>query len=1311
LVLALLPFSVSAGLLDKIKETTSKTLDVVKDVKDTVTTGRVIGEEAKRTRDVLIYNDSIQLNRDQVYQLQFALNNRGYDAGAADGQMGQKTRNAIAAYQRDNGFHSDGAVSSHLFNSIVSGISPTYQARVPLSRSEWRQFQSMLNQLGFSAGTPDGKPGPRTRRAVSEFKRSRGLGAAISERDAFIAATSATGVVSGATGQYQAESQSQSDGTFEGHSEPDVSFSGNGALYRQLMSAWIGSEQSRLPSEALAAAYVYAFERHDWKSDYCRSVQVQGNALQASDKLTAMQQRYQQYMENTGFIDLPVTLSYSFSSKAPYVNYDIDNGELVLRGHQWDKRANSADGQAGFAPCGAVLEVPGVAQAQSAAGVPEEFDLDIADYVSTLLAAKAKQEGGDVSYGLGVSDFLTRVKMERNQAALLLDQDRNSARLEVSVKVTLERARPARNGRQQKSPFSAIALQVTAVDANTGILVHDFDLQTPGSTGLPEYLIPAVSPKGSGLPDGLAYFDGAIVTYPQHAGRQMGTTPQTQLALRKLQQKLLLQGAPQLAGNVDAVLYFADLAGSDADQYLSRQTLLSALKSPMVRWQEVPGVDPDEARVTTGWQPTADVFDAERMRRAYVSEIGAGLLDEKIRLPIEFVQLRDISIGSYDIKREGFPLTLTGRNFGAMLPLVQPNLRLAGSYQDVDLNRHVKFLPPFKVMPEIWSVPFDEAESTQDKLTFHNNIMGRDVTDAELAEMKQKNPALARAVTGNRVSRGILATRFLVTGLKYEPPRNGLVGEVRLDTALVSMEVYGDRELTSKIADLPPPAGAILANKGSDWIVDEPKRLEPDTFRLLFLADGNEQQLQGDFWRAAAMERLELERLVSQNSWTAFKLLKPYWGQFFTQSQLASRQPLSEDEVENYRKWTLKRSDFVGRQFLATQIHATKAGATQIATENLGRQLLDRLVSIRSSHGVDKNVEQKLEDTSRATALAEAKKQFPNASEWRGLFNGPDMHVGIALTANAGWYSQVWAGDVPVTRDSSNPITAVVVDDVHAFTAADGKPGVIVKLNFDSLQYLREDGSVIRFTPVGSVEVADNATNATNDTVGESTGITQTVEATPLALLDVVLGEDVQTAVEKISSSYDSSVAVEENTSDDPGLPDSIRIRPSEKVQGAPESVVDLFIDKAQNQVLAVARSLEYGGLGITSAQIKNSLTDRYGDADAVIERPPGSNDNTVYLGWGQTEATAAKLARYRFLSDDCILYPVRNYRKREARISTGELQATCGAYLLAYINERRAIFLLMDTTVVMQRRQVELEKRKLAENEAKKSRAQGIKF
>ena len=58
------------------------------------------------------------LGRDQVATIQQRLNQRGFDAGAADGLAGPRTRAAIAAFQRSAGMSADGQPSLPLLRAL-----------------------------------------------------------------------------------------------------------------------------------------------------------------------------------------------------------------------------------------------------------------------------------------------------------------------------------------------------------------------------------------------------------------------------------------------------------------------------------------------------------------------------------------------------------------------------------------------------------------------------------------------------------------------------------------------------------------------------------------------------------------------------------------------------------------------------------------------------------------------------------------------------------------------------------------------------------------------------------------------------------------------------------------------------------------------------------------------------------------------------------------------------------------------------------------------------------------------------------------
>lgn len=90
-----------------------------------------------------------------IAAVQQQLNQDGYAAGPANGVMTDKTRRAIAAYERR------------------AGRPPA--ALAPLGGDPIKRVQAALRQLGFFAGRVDGTLGPDTRDAIIRFETSRQL--------------------------------------------------------------------------------------------------------------------------------------------------------------------------------------------------------------------------------------------------------------------------------------------------------------------------------------------------------------------------------------------------------------------------------------------------------------------------------------------------------------------------------------------------------------------------------------------------------------------------------------------------------------------------------------------------------------------------------------------------------------------------------------------------------------------------------------------------------------------------------------------------------------------------------------------------------------------------------------------------------------------------------------------------------------------------------------------------------------------------------------------------------------------------------
>ncbi len=105
------------------------------------------------------------MGRAYTHAVQKELIARGYAPGTPDGVEGPLTRQAVLAYQRDEGLRQTGRVSRELLDYMKFGI----------SRVVVRDVQRKLAASGYYAGAIDGLAGPMTRAAIRRFEADAGL--------------------------------------------------------------------------------------------------------------------------------------------------------------------------------------------------------------------------------------------------------------------------------------------------------------------------------------------------------------------------------------------------------------------------------------------------------------------------------------------------------------------------------------------------------------------------------------------------------------------------------------------------------------------------------------------------------------------------------------------------------------------------------------------------------------------------------------------------------------------------------------------------------------------------------------------------------------------------------------------------------------------------------------------------------------------------------------------------------------------------------------------------------------------------------
>jgi peptidoglycan hydrolase-like protein with peptidoglycan-binding domain len=116
-----------------------------------------------------------------VRAVQRELAARGFDVGAEDGKLSDKTRAAISAYQKDHGLPVTGEASDQLLRHILlgdsvepGGATGSVKESAPGNKgSKVKAVQKILADLGYAPGPLDGTMGKGTKRAILVFQKDR----------------------------------------------------------------------------------------------------------------------------------------------------------------------------------------------------------------------------------------------------------------------------------------------------------------------------------------------------------------------------------------------------------------------------------------------------------------------------------------------------------------------------------------------------------------------------------------------------------------------------------------------------------------------------------------------------------------------------------------------------------------------------------------------------------------------------------------------------------------------------------------------------------------------------------------------------------------------------------------------------------------------------------------------------------------------------------------------------------------------------------------------------------------------------------
>lgn len=116
--------------------------------------------------------------RNAVVRLQVELDKLGYAPGGADGSFGSKTKNALLAFQKNNGLSRTGVADKETWaaiNAMSGGMRADISVRKGSFGTQVQRLQKALIGLGFLSGSADGHYGPLTQEAVRQFQKAYGL--------------------------------------------------------------------------------------------------------------------------------------------------------------------------------------------------------------------------------------------------------------------------------------------------------------------------------------------------------------------------------------------------------------------------------------------------------------------------------------------------------------------------------------------------------------------------------------------------------------------------------------------------------------------------------------------------------------------------------------------------------------------------------------------------------------------------------------------------------------------------------------------------------------------------------------------------------------------------------------------------------------------------------------------------------------------------------------------------------------------------------------------------------------------------------
>ncbi|MFC1522825.1 peptidoglycan-binding protein [Elusimicrobiota bacterium] len=126
------------------------------------------GDAVARHEEDGLIGDYRNRNEEEVKKIQLILMYSGFDLGYVDGGIGPDTRSAIVKFQKSHDLKASGHIDKRTWKEIYrieEASGPFHAGRI----------QRALVRAGFYSGHVDGVIGAKTRRALRDYQKSRGL--------------------------------------------------------------------------------------------------------------------------------------------------------------------------------------------------------------------------------------------------------------------------------------------------------------------------------------------------------------------------------------------------------------------------------------------------------------------------------------------------------------------------------------------------------------------------------------------------------------------------------------------------------------------------------------------------------------------------------------------------------------------------------------------------------------------------------------------------------------------------------------------------------------------------------------------------------------------------------------------------------------------------------------------------------------------------------------------------------------------------------------------------------------------------------